>query len=253
MPEHLFTLALCAFAAGLVRGFSGFGLSAVLVASAAFFVSPKLIIPAAQALEIVASIAMLKSVWPDVSWRWLKPMAFGYLFSVPLGIAALTYASATALRILGCIVLLIASLAMLFNFRPNLLNGRDGFALRMGTGLVAGFMSGATSYGGMVASVMLFAVELPAKNLRATLVVMFFLSSIYSLILGAWNGITNVQTITLAGWLAIPVIAGIAFGSRGFAIVTPEQFKRLVLMVLAALSLAGLLSVTSWSALPNLR
>jgi uncharacterized protein len=242
MPEHLFILTLCAFAAGLVRGFSGFGLSAVLVACAAFFVSPKLIIPAAQALEIVASIAMLKSVWPDVNWRWLKPMAFGYLFSVPMGIAALTYGSATTLRILGCVVLLMASLAMLLNFRPNL---RDGFALRMGTGLIAGFMSGATSYGGMVASVMLFAVELPAKNLRATLVVMFFLSSIYSLILGALNGITNAQTLTLAGWLAIPVIAGIALGSRGFSLVTPEQFKRLVLIVLSALSVAGLLSVTS--------
>jgi uncharacterized protein len=240
MPEHFTTLAVCAFAAGLVRGFSGFGLSAVLVASAAFFVSPKLIIPAAQALEIVASIAMLKSVWPDVNWRWLKPMALGYLFSVPLGIGALTYGSASALRILGCVVLLCASLAMLLNFRPNL---RDGFALRISTGLVAGFMSGATSYGGMVASVMLFAVELPPKNLRATLVVMFFLSSIYSLILGAWNGITNAQTLTLAGWLALPIIAGIAVGSRGFSLVSPEKFKRMVLFVLATLSLAGLLSV----------
>jgi uncharacterized protein len=125
--------------------------------------------------------------------------------------------------------------------------------IRDSTGLLAGFMSGATSYGGMVASVMLFAVELPPKNLRATLVIMFFLSSIYSLILGAWHGITNAQTLTLAGWLALPVIAGIALGSRGFSVVTPEHFKRLVLMVLAALSLAGLLSVTSWSALGSLR
>jgi uncharacterized protein len=240
VPEHLATLAVCAFAAGLVRGFSGFGLSAVLVASAAFFVSPKLIIPAAQALEVVASIVMLKSVWPDVNWRWLKPMALGYLFSVPFGIAALSYGSATALRMLGCVVLLGASLAMLLNFQPNL---RDGFALRMGTGLVAGFMSGATSYGGMIASIMLFAVELPPKNLRATLVLMFFMGSIYSLILGAWNGITNLRTFTLAGWLILPMLAGIALGSRGFSMVSPEQFKRGVLFVLAALSFVGLLSV----------
>jgi uncharacterized protein len=180
-------------------------------------------------------------VWPDVNWRWLKPMAFGYLFSVPFGIAALTYGSVTALRILGCVVLLCASLAMLLNLRPKL---HDGFSLRMGTGLVAGFMSGATSYGGMVASIMLFAVDLPAKNLRATLVVMFFLSSIYSLILGTWHGITNAQTLTLAGWLALPVIAGIVVGSRGFSIVTPERFKHIVLIILAALSFAGLFSVT---------
>jgi uncharacterized protein len=184
---------------------------------------------------------MLKSVWHEVNWRWLKPMAFGYFFSVPIGVAALTYGSANALRILGCAVLLVASLAMLMNFRPNL---RDGFALRMGTGLVAGFMSGATSFGGMVASVMLFAVELPAKNLRATLVVMFFLNSLYSMILGGWTGIANAQTFSLAAWLALPMVAGIALGSRGFSVVTPEQFKRYVLVLLAVLSIAGLLSVT---------
>lgn len=244
LPEYFTTLTLCAFVAGLVRGFSGFGLSAVLVASASFFVSPKLIIPAAQALEVVASIAMLRSVWSEVNWRWLKPMALGYFISVPFGVAALSYASATALRLLGCAVLLGASLALLLNFRPRL---RDGFALRISTGLVAGFMSGSTSYGGMVASVMLFAVDLPTKSLRATLVVMFFFNSLYSTILGGWTGIANAQTFTLASWLALPMIAGITLGSRGFSLVTPEQFKRYVLWLLAVLSIAGLLSVASQS------
>ena len=164
------------------------------------------------------------------------------MFSVPFGVAALSYSSATTLRMLGCVVLLSASVAMLVNFRPNF---HDGFALRMGTGLVAGFMSGATSYGGMIASIMLFAVELPPKNLRATLVLMFFMGSIYSLILGAWNGITNLRTFTLAGWLVLPMLAGIALGSRGFSIVSPEQFRRGVLFVLAGLSFAGLLRVLS--------
>jgi uncharacterized protein len=240
VPEDFVLLAACAFAAGLVRGFSGFGLSAVLVASAAFFVSPKLIIPAAQALEVVASVAMLKSVWHDVNWRWLKPMAVGYLFSVPFGVAALSYGSATALRTFGCVVLLFASFALLLNFRPKL---RDRFALRLGTGLVAGFMSGATSYGGMIASIMLFAVELPPKNLRATLVVMFCVGSLYSLALGLWSGIADMRTFSLAGWLMLPMLAGIALGSRGFSVVSPEQFKRGVLIVLALLSFAGLLSV----------
>ena len=44
-PQHLLVLAACSFLAGLVRGFSGFGLSAVLVASASFVISPRLIIP----------------------------------------------------------------------------------------------------------------------------------------------------------------------------------------------------------------
>ena len=139
MPDLFLPLAVCAFLAGLVRGFSGFGLSAVLVASGAFFVAPKQLIPSAQALEVVASIWMIPSIWRDVNWKWLRPLALAYAFAIPFGVAALAYAPADVLRIGGCILLLVASLCLLFNARPKL---PDGFPLRFGTGLVAGFMGG---------------------------------------------------------------------------------------------------------------
>ena len=72
-PDHLFILAACAFLAGLVRGFSGFGLSAVLVASAAFVISPRLIIPTAQALEVVASIALIVDWFASLAEDLLRP------------------------------------------------------------------------------------------------------------------------------------------------------------------------------------
>ena len=98
-PEHFLILAACAFLAGLVRGFSGFGLSAVLVASAAFVISPKLIIPTAQTMEVIASIALIPSVWREVNWKWLTPMAAGYAISIPAGVAALAYLPEQALRV----------------------------------------------------------------------------------------------------------------------------------------------------------
>jgi uncharacterized protein len=240
LPEHFLMIAVCAFTAGLVRGFSGFGLSAVLVASASFFIAPRLIIPTAQALEIVASVALLRSVWADVSWRWLAPMALGYVFSIPLGVAALAYLPEPTLRVAGCIVLFIASMCLLFNVRPPV---RDGLPLRLGTGLGAGFLAGASSLGGMLASVMLFAAELPPKNLRATLIVLFFGSALYSLSWGAWHGIVSAETFIRAAWLSPALLIGVAVGTRGFARVTPVQFKRWVLALLAALSVVGVLSV----------
>lgn len=228
---------MCAFAAGLVRGFSGFGLSAVLVASGAFFMPPKTLIPSAQALEVVASIWMIPSVWRDVHWKWLTPMAIAYAFAIPLGVAALAYAPSDVLRVGGCLVLLIASLCLLFNARPKL---PDGFPLRFGTGLVAGFMAGASSLGGMVASTILFAASIPAKPLRATLIVLFFGSAIYSLFWGSWHGVVSKATFANAAWLALPLLLGIAIGSRGFHIVSEAQFRKAVLSVLAILSIAGI-------------
>ncbi len=243
-PTELFLpLALCALLAGIVRGFSGFGLSAVLVASGSFFIAPKSLIPAAQFLEIVGSLSLLKSVWKDVNWRWLKAMAAGYFISVPFGVAALAYAPQTALRLAGCIVILIASVCLLANVRLPL---RDGFGFRFGTGLMAGFLAGASSVGGMMASVVLFAAELPAKSLRATLVVLFFFSGIYSLSWGLWHGVANAQTLSIGALLAVPMLIGIAIGTRGFSIVTPEQFKRYVLMILAVLAIGGIVSVLAF-------
>ncbi len=141
-------------------------------------------------------------------------------------------------------MLLIACLCLLANRRPNL---PDRFKLRFGTGFVAGFFAGASSLGGMVASVMLFAVSLPARNLRATLIVLFFGSALYSLSWGSWHGIVTAETFTRAAWLALPLLAGIAVGSRGFHQVSEAGFRRAVLAVLAALALAGLVSVL-WSA-----
>lgn len=239
-PEHIVILSLCALLAGLVRGFSGFGLSAVLVASAAFVISPKLIIPTAQAMEVIASIALLPSVWRDVNWKWLTPLASAYLLSIPVGVAALAYLPVTTLRVGGCVLLLVASLALLLNRRPKL---PDGLPLRFGTGIVAGFFAGATSLGGMVASVMLFAVSLPAKNLRATLILLFFGSALYSLSWGAWHGVVTGNTFVLAAWLAVPLLTGIAIGSRGFLHVSEAGFRKAVLAVLSVLAAAGLVTV----------
>jgi len=240
LPEHWLVLAACAFVAGLVRGFSGFGLSAVLVASASFVVSPKLIIPTAQAMEVIASIALIPTVWRDVNWKWLTPLASAYLLSIPLGVAALAYLPESGIRLGGCLLLLVACVCLLANRRPNL---PDGFPLRFGTGLVAGFFAGATSLGGMVASVMLFAVSLPAKNLRATLIVLFFGSALYSLSWGTWHGVVTTDTFVRAAWLALPLLAGIAVGSHGFSNVSEAGFRRGVLAVLSVLAVAGIVTV----------
>ena len=244
-PDHIAVLAACAFLAGVIRGFSGFGLSAVLVASAAFVISPKLIIPTAQTMEVIASIALIPTVWRDVNWRWLTPMAAAYVVSIPLGVAALVYLPEATIRIGGCLLLLVAALCLLLNRRPEL---PDGLPLRFGTGLVAGFFAGASSLGGMVASVILFALSLPPKNLRATLIVLFFGSSLYSLFWGAWHGVVTQGTFARSAWLAPPLLIGIAVGTRGFKNVSETVFRRGALAFLAILSVAGIANVISETA-----
>src|SRR5437870_13538008 len=78
--------ALVALFAGAVRGFAGFGLSAFIVAGMSLWLSPQHIVPSAMMLEILASISLLRSVWPHMAWHWLRPLLAGYAVSVPAGV-----------------------------------------------------------------------------------------------------------------------------------------------------------------------
>ncbi len=145
--------ALVALFAGAVRGFAGFGLSAFIVAGMSLWISLQRIVPSAMMLEVVASVSLLRSVWHHISWRWVGPLLAGYAVSVPAGVWCLTVLPEVPLRAAVSTVILSAALALLTGFHPR---WRDTIALRLGTGLASGFLSGLSAIGGMVAAVMLF-------------------------------------------------------------------------------------------------
>ena len=191
LPVVLYAMGVALFA-GFVRGFSGFGLSAFIVAGMSLWLSPQSIVPAAMMLEIVASISLLRSVWPHVSWRWIWPLIAGYAISVRWGCGACR--SCPSCRCVGAVstIILFMAFTLLSGFRPG---WGDGIGVRLGTGLVAGFMSGLSSLGGMIAATMLFTTSLPAVRLRATLITLFFLSASYALLWAGQRGLVHRGTL----------------------------------------------------------
>jgi hypothetical protein len=224
--------------AGLVRGFGGFGLSAFLVAGMSLWLSPQSIVPAAMMLEILASISLLRSVWPHVSWHWVRPLIAGYAVSVPLGVWCLSILPEQPLRLAVSTIILAVALTLLAGFHPR---WGDGIAVRLGTGLVSGFMSGLSSIGGMIAASVLFTTSLSAVNLRATLIGLFFMSSAYGLMWLTQRGLVHAGTFLWAAWLGVPMLLGIAIGRRGFSRASESQFRRVMLRVLAAVAAMGVL------------
>jgi uncharacterized protein len=230
--------AIVAAFAGAVRGFAGFGLSAFIVAGMSLWLSPQRIVPAAMMLEMLASISLLRSVWPHISWRWIRPLIAGYAVSVPLGVWCLSILPEAPLRLAVSAIILSVATTLLCGFRPH---WRDTIALRLGTGILSGFMSGLSSIGGMIAATMLFTTSLPALHLRATLIGLFFLSSLYGLFWAHHNGLLTPATISWALWLLLPMLAGIAIGRHGFGRTTEGGFRRIVLGLLAFVAALGLL------------
>ncbi|MEO8081374.1 MAG: sulfite exporter TauE/SafE family protein [Caldimonas sp.] len=232
------------FLAGIVRGFAGFGFSAVSVAGLSLLVAPASVVPAIFILEVLASVTLLKSALPHVDWRWLGWLVLGNALFSPLGILVLASVPETPLRlVIGALLLAAAALqrrGRSFDLEPTR-------AVRFAVGSIAGLANGIAAIGGIAVAVLLGTSRLPPVALRATLIVLFLVTDLYAL---AWSALVPAgahgtspllgpATLAWALWLTPAMLAGIAVGGRFFAGTSPTTFRRRVLdllIVVAALS-----------------
>jgi uncharacterized membrane protein YfcA len=223
--------------AGIVRGFAGFGFSALTVAGMSLFFSPAQVVPAVFVLEVMASVAMLRSVWADIHWGWLRPLLIGNAIAIPLGVWMLAVVPEAPLRAIVSLVILCAAGFLLSGWRAP---WGDTPGLRLGTGLVSGVFNGLAAIGGMAVAVMLFATTVSGAAARATLIALFFATDLYSLAWAGGNGLLDANLLRWVAWLVWPMLAGIALGGRHFLRVDEAGFRRAVLRVLAVIASLGL-------------
>jgi hypothetical protein len=241
-PGGLTLLAIGLLAAAYARGLTGFGFSALLVATGALVTEPAKVVPLAIVLEVTASLAQAVSVWRHVDWRRVALLIAGALAGNPLGIALLAFATADALRLGISGFILAACLILLLGWQARRRIGRAGtFAVGLGSGVV----NGATALGGLPVVLFLAASREAPAVMRASLIAFFFVTDLYAGALMAWRGILDTGTVHAAVWALPVLLAGLWLGSHRFAATTPEAFRRFTLWLLIVLALAGLVR-TVW-------
>ena len=171
---------LVVFGAGIVRGFAGFGFSALCVAGLSLFMPPAQVVPPVFVLEVLASVSLLRGALKHADWRWLSWLVLGNVLCIPLGVALLAFVDETPLRlIIGALLLVAAALlrsGVVLALQPTP-------ALRLVTGLVSGFVNGVAAIGGIAVAVLLSSSAMAPAVMRATLILMFLFTDLYAL---AW-------------------------------------------------------------------
>jgi uncharacterized membrane protein YfcA len=223
--------------AGIVRGFAGFGFSALTVAGMSLYFSPAQVVPVAFVLEVLASLSLLRSIWRDIDWAWLKPLLIGNAIAIPLGVWMLAIVPEAPLRATVSLVRLAAAILLLTGVHPP---WKDSSPLRFGTGLVAGLLNGLAAIGGMAVAVMLLATTISGAAARATLIALFFATDLYSLAWAGGYGLLDRALVAWVAWLVVPMLVGIWIGSRHFLKVDEAGFRRGVLSALAGIAAIGL-------------
>jgi len=247
LAPALLAYSLCVvFAAGIVRGFAGFGFSAITVAGMSLVVSPALVVPAIFMLEILASLSQLRGIARDVDMPWLSWLMVGNLICIPLGVALLAWLPETPLRLLIGALLMAAALLLRGGAHFTLVPTRG---VRLAAGLASGFINGVAAIGGIAIAVLLSTAKMAPSTLRATLIVLLLFSDVVSLIAAALmpssahasGNLLGPATLKWALWLAPAMLAGIWWGQRSFKGVSPEQFRKHVLNLLIALATVSVL------------
>ena len=243
LPPLLLAASLAVvFGAGIVRGFAGFGFSALCVAGLGLLVSPAKVVPAIFMLEVLASLGLLRSAARDIDWRWLGWLIAGNLLALPLGVVLLAWLPETPLRLLIGALLLLAAAALRAGASLAL---APSAGVRLGVGMVSGFINGVAAIGGIAVAVMLSTAQMVPAVMRATLIALFLFTDLYALACAAALSLSASAPVQLLGadtlrwalWLAPAMLAGIWVGQRSFTGVSPAQFRRHVLNLLIAIAL----------------
>jgi len=238
LPPQDFAIAMAAvFLAGLVRGFAGFGLSAILMASIVTIIPPIELIPICYVLEAAASFTMFRGGMKNADMRIVWGLVIWSAIGVPLGLFATTSIDTDISRLIALAVILSLTIAQLLRVRPKFLASTMGLSV---SGFAAGIVTGLASAGGMVVALYVIALRTDVKTMRASLIMFLFIGMATSLVYLLLYDMMDQQAF-LRGLIFVPIVLlGVLLGTLLFRPSLAHLYKRVCLILLISLCVAGL-------------
>lgn len=231
------TLALAALAAGLARGFSGFGAALIFIPLAAAAIGPQQAAPLMLLIEFVAVVSLAPGAWRLADRREVAWLTAGAVLGTPLGAALLLAADPVSLRwaVAALILGLLALVASGWRY-----TGPPHAGAAVGVGGVAGVLAGVALVPGPPVLAYLLGRDMPAARLRA--VFNLFLAAC-GLVAAAIYAAVGLFGARLIGPMLVtgPIYAlGIWLGARMFGLASERSFRRVCYAMIALSALLGL-------------
>ncbi|MGH6932066.1 MAG: sulfite exporter TauE/SafE family protein, partial [Dongiaceae bacterium] len=225
------------FAAGVLRGFTGFGFALAAVPTLTLFIDPIEAVPATLIVALIAGAELIPKAWPHVEWRSMRLLLAGAVAGTPLGVYALSALPSNVMRgVIGAIVLL--SVALLW--RGYRFQASPPRAARIGIGMLSGLLNGGTAMGGPPVIIYFLATSDGVAIGRASMLVYFFFAALWSVTVAGAANLLDGKTIVFAA-LMLPFMAiGNRIGDRWFNKSSSGMYYRVALAFLAAVAVLAL-------------
>ena len=235
-PLGLAWMAVAILVAGFVRGYSGFGFSALTIAASGLVMNPLDFVAVVVVWEMVMTVQAWEGAGRDVDWKRVGYLLLGAVVGLPLGLWALSAISEDAARAVISGYVLVMCLVLLAGWRMKAEAGRGGNLL---AGVVSG-LANAPGMGGLPVAAFFAAQPMAPAVFRATLVAYFPILDLYSAPLYWWHGMVTWETAK-AALIGLPlVLLSNWAGSRHFLNTDPKDFRRFAILLLGLLAGLGL-------------
>lgn len=236
-PEVIAALSIGLLGAAYVRGYSGFGFSALFIAWASLWTNPIPLIPVVYACEILMTAFQAKGIRGQIDWGRVRWLVGGAALTLPLAVFYIANVAGDTARIVVSAVIGVLSLILLAGWTYK---GRVGGPGHGGVGALSGLCNG-VGVGGLPVVAFLAAQPVAPPVFRATMIVYLTLLDAITLPMMYAAGLISMQTVW-AALMALPILGvGLWLGGRRFANASPEGFRRLAIMILFTLAALGIL------------
>ena len=230
------------FIASIVRGFNGFGFSAICVSGFSFVLPTIEIVPVILILEVLISIFMIPYVWNKVDWKFVFQLLIGIAIGSPVGLYLLKYLPQNITHIFICLIVIFFSFLLMKGYLNKKLNNLYSKII---TGGISGTVNGFATLGGMPVALFLLVIGIQPAVIRASLAALFFLTDIYAFTLSYTGGIVDLVTFYRTIPLIIILPIGVFIGNKFFIKSKEETYRKAVFYFLIVISIIGILRVLS--------
>jgi len=225
-------VSLCA---GFIRGFTGFGGPAFMLAILALFYAPITIIGKILVVDLASSSYLFAKIRRQINWKPTLALAIPTMASMPLGQWLLLNTDPVNMRRIIAAVILVTCLLMLIGVRYK---RPLGIPVMIGLGIVSGLVFGAT----YIALVVVAAVLMGPydKNAARTLIISWaFLVAAWYGVISTLSGATKWADVYIAAPGAVLYFVGVWVGSLLFSRSREDSYRRVALITLLVLAMLG--------------
>jgi uncharacterized protein len=230
------------FIASIIRGFNGFGFSAICISGFSFILPAIEIVPIILILEVLVSIFMIPYIWNKIDWKFVLQMQIGIIIGSPIGLYLLKFLSPDITHLSICLIVIFFSILLMKGYSNQKLNISP---VRIFTGVISGTINGLTTLGGMPVALLLLVTSIQPSVVRGSLAALFFLTDIYAFTLSFFGGIVDLTTIYRTIPLVIFLPLGVAIGNKFFIQSRKETYRKVVFYFLIVISIFGVVKVIS--------